>query len=193
MATDEELTEMLRLAISGDDRALGDLLQNYRPLLTAMSRDQMPPSLQPRIGESDVVQASFLSAVRNIEGFCGDEPAEFVAWLKRIHRQNLNDVYRDHVGTEKRSIFNETNLAAGVEARNQDDTPSRWAVRHEDQTEVLRALKHLPVLQAVAIRLRHIEGKRLKDIAAEIDRTPQAVAGLLKRGLRTLRKHFDGR
>jgi DNA-directed RNA polymerase specialized sigma24 family protein len=42
------------------------------------------------------------------------------------------------------------------------------------------------------ILARHCHGRSLFDIAAELDRTPAAIAGLLRRGLASLRQSLDG-
>ena len=48
-------------------------------------------------------------------------------------------------------------------------------------------LGKLPEVQREAIRLRYLEGRTLQQIAESIGRSEMAVAGLLKRGLRSLR------
>ena len=48
-------------------------------------------------------------------------------------------------------------------------------------------LGKLPEVQREAIRLRYLEGRTLQQIAKSIGRSEMAVAGLLKRGLRSLR------
>ena len=48
-------------------------------------------------------------------------------------------------------------------------------------------LGKLPQDQREALRLRYLEGKTLLEIAERLDRSEMAVAGLLKRGLRSLR------
>jgi RNA polymerase sigma factor (sigma-70 family) len=53
--------------------------------------------------------------------------------------------------------------------------------------ELLDALTALPSAQRRALVMRHCQGYSLAQIAEELDRTPAAVAGLLKRGLATLR------
>jgi RNA polymerase sigma-70 factor (ECF subfamily) len=49
----------------------------------------------------------------------------------------------------------------------------------------------LPGRQGVAIRLRFFEGKKVRQIAEEMQLTHSAVAGLLKRGLRILRSSMN--
>jgi RNA polymerase sigma-70 factor (ECF subfamily) len=48
----------------------------------------------------------------------------------------------------------------------------------------------LPDDQREAVRLRHLEGWALADIAQHLGRTPAATAGLIKRGMQALRRQL---
>ena len=50
------------------------------------------------------------------------------------------------------------------------------------------ALARLPDAQREAVTLQYWHGRSLNEIAAHMGRTPAAVAGLLKRGLKQLRQ-----
>jgi RNA polymerase sigma-70 factor (ECF subfamily) len=52
---------------------------------------------------------------------------------------------------------------------------------------LLRMLEQLPSDQREAIRLRYFESRSLECIARQMQKSLPAVAGLLKRGLRSLR------
>ena len=58
---------------------------------------------------------------------------------------------------------------------------------HEQELRLAQALATLPEAQARALVLRHCQGFSLDDISRELDRSPDAIAGLLKRGSRQLR------
>ncbi len=73
-------------------------------------------------------------------------------------------------------------LAAG------QSTPSQQVIKAERALRLAEILLSLPEPQRRAICLRHMEGLKLEAIAAEMDRTVGSVAGLIDRGLRTLRK-----
>ncbi|TWT50442.1 ECF RNA polymerase sigma factor SigD [Rubripirellula amarantea] len=189
---EDEIRCLLALATAGDDSALGQLLEQYRPLLTRMTQQQLPNDLQPRVGNSDAVQVSCLSAIRSIKNFDGNDPAEFIAWLTKLHHDNLQDIRRDHIDRDKRSTRRETSGSNLVFRDERQQTGSAWTIQREDRQAVLDALDALPENQAQVIRMRHMDGMKLKEIAEVVDRSPAAVAGLLKRGLKTLREHFDG-
>jgi len=50
----------------------------------------------------------------------------------------------------------------------------------------------VPEQQQVAIRMRHLEGRGIDDITSAMNKTPAAVAGLIRRGLQTLRERLGG-
>jgi len=51
-------------------------------------------------------------------------------------------------------------------------------------------LERLTDDQREGVRLRYLEGQSLAEIAERMQRSEEAVAGLIKRGLKTLRKHL---
>jgi RNA polymerase sigma-70 factor (ECF subfamily) len=69
-------------------------------------------------------------------------------------------------------------------------SPSQKAIRGEDAERLSRALAALPDDQREAVRLRHLEGCALAEIAQRLGRTPAATAGLIKRGMKTLRREL---
>lgn len=71
-------------------------------------------------------------------------------------------------------------------------SPSQKAIRHEDALQLANALEQLPDAQRETVVLRHLQGYSLNEIAAKMDRSPTATAGLLKRGLKRLREILDG-
>jgi RNA polymerase sigma-70 factor (ECF subfamily) len=60
--------------------------------------------------------------------------------------------------------------------------------RQELMLHVARALERLPEAQRQAIELHHLRGLPLAEVAAALDSTKPAVAGLIHRGLKKLRR-----
>ncbi len=187
--SEAELARLLERARSGDQDARGRLLDHFRPQLRQWARRRIEGKIRARIDESDIAQQSCLSALRNFDQFEGSELGEFLAWLRQIHEQNVRDAVRDHAVYQKRAVWRESDDAEALEAAPTElDSPSRHAMREERAARIARALETLPEGQREAVRLRHLEGCSLAEIARRLDRTEAATAGLLKRGLAKLRQ-----
>jgi RNA polymerase sigma-70 factor, ECF subfamily len=70
-------------------------------------------------------------------------------------------------------------------------SPSQKAIRKEQWDRLVDALAQLPADQRTALELRHLQGRSIPEICEEMSRTTAAVAGLLRRGLKTLRALLD--
>jgi RNA polymerase sigma-70 factor (ECF subfamily) len=102
-------------------------------------------------------------------------------------------------GQAKRDLGRERSLEAAVEASScqlaaflaaEQSSPSQQAERHERAVRLAEALAALPDDNREALMLHYCEDWPLADIANHLGRTPAAVAGLLKRGLKQLREHL---
>ena len=193
-----EARELLRLARHGDAEALGRLLERYRGDLGRLAQRQLHGRLAARLSASDVVQQTFLEAHRDFAQFRGSAEPELLGWLQRILEHNLARVIRDHAGLHKRDVRREQSLeqteGEGVNLAQElaagHSTPSQRAMRAEEAERLEKALAALPEDQRAAVRLRHLEGRPLADIARQLGRTPAAAAGLIKRGMQSLRKRL---
>ena len=176
---------LLNAARCGDDDALGELIGEFQPMLRSKA-EQSLANLRHRIGGSDIVQMTWWSAFRAFPRFEGDVDA-FVGWLRNIHERNIKDAVRDQ-HAEKRAIGLEESSAGGVpDAHERLTSASQMAIRREQQEQVETCLMLLPTAQREAIRLRYYDGNSVAEIVQRMGRSETAVAGLLKRGLSTLR------
>ena len=126
--------------------------------------------------------------------FRGNTEAELAAWLREILKHKLADALRDQQ-RDKRDVRRECTIDEGIDASfsrtegwlvSMQSSPSQKAVKQEDLLRLSQALTELPEAQREVIVLHHLQGQKLADVAAEINRSEAAVAGLLFRGLRTL-------
>lgn len=193
----EKLNMLLVRAQEGDREALGELLDLHRPYLKMMARRFLGRQLQARLDESDLIQQTCLSAFRNFNQYNGDQGVSFLVWLKQIHERNIQDCLRRHLETAKRSVRREEQLPPAdlAQAATETASPSRRLMGTEEAVRLAEALQTLPEDQQEAVRLRHLEGWPLGEIARQLDRSEQAVSGLLKRGIQKLREQLasDGK
>jgi RNA polymerase sigma-70 factor (ECF subfamily) len=176
-----------------DDRAVR--LERYRPYLQLLARIQIDRRLQGKIDLSGVVQQTLIEANRALFRVRPHQAAPLTAWLRRILANNLADEARKF-GAAKRDLEREQSLEealASSSARldgwlaSDQSTPSQKAVHNERALQLAHALNELPEAQRDALILQHWHNCTLAEIAERMDRTPAAVAGLLKRGLIRLR------
>ena len=192
--------ELLGQALRGDREALGRLLEAQRATLHRLAERQLEGRIAVRVDASDVIQQTFLEAYRSFPQFAGRDARELVAWLQSILDHKVAGAIRDHALLQKRDVRREQSMDAsqggGGPLKQELDaglsTPSQKAIRGEEEERLARALAALPDDQREAVRLRHLEGWALADIARHLGRTPAATAGLIKRGVQALRRHLQG-
>jgi RNA polymerase sigma-70 factor (ECF subfamily) len=198
MKEDVGADELLQQARLGDREALGRLLETQRTALHRMAEGRLGERIEVRVAASDIVQQTFLEAHRSFQQFAGQDARELTAWLQGILDHKVAGAVRDHTLLLKRDVRREQSmddsqggkgplkqqLDAGV------SSPSAKAIRGEEEERLAEALSALPDDQREAIRLRHLEGWALADIAQHLGRSPAATAGLIKRGMQTLRRRL---
>jgi RNA polymerase sigma-70 factor (ECF subfamily) len=190
--------QLLEQALQGDRGALGRLLETQRKELHRQAEHQLEGRIAARIDASDVIQQTFLEAYRSFAQFAGQDPRELVAWLRSILDHKVALAIRDHTLLQKRNVGRERSMddsRGGLTPLKHEldaglSTPSQKAMRGEEAERLSQALTALPDDQREAVRLRHLEGWAVADIAARLGRTPAATAGLIKRGMHTLRRQL---
>lgn len=168
----------------------------FRAYLRVLASMQLSPGIRSKLDASDVVQQTLLQAYRGLADFRGHTNAEMAAWLRQILARNIAHAHRDF-GRDKRNVRCERSLQQMMDDSSsrleawvaaEASSPSQRVQRDEEVLRVCDALERLPVSQRDAICLHYFEHMKLADVATHMGRTPSAVAGLLKRGLRKLRQ-----
>ncbi len=186
-----ETNSLIKAAIDGQSDALGEVLGRFAGRLHRIARHEMSPRLQVRVSPEDVIQTTFMKVVRDIASFTGNTEHEFWSWLRAILIHTIQSAVTTHVTTQKRSVYVERSMDDGFttsERSTKQSTGIEAIVFAEDREAVRSAVASLPASQARAIRLRHIDGCGIQDVALSMNRSQQAAAGLIKRGLQTLRQ-----
>ncbi len=173
-------------------------LEQFRSYLRFLARVNLDPRLQAKLDPSDIVQQTFLQAHQAWATFRGQTEAELAGWLRQILARNLAHAVRDF-GRDKRNIEREQSLEAVVQASSvhletwlttEESLPLEQAVLNEEILRMTSALETLPEQQAEAVILHYWQHRTVPEIAQVMDKTPMAVAGLLKRGLQNLRNQL---
>jgi RNA polymerase sigma-70 factor (ECF subfamily) len=190
---------VIQQAKTGDDGALGALLEFYRNYLRLLARVEIGRRLQGKLDASDIVQETFLEAHRNFARFQGNSEPQLVAWLRQILAARVANLVRHYFGTQGRDIRLERELAAdldrsshvlGQELVASLASPSQNAAQREQAVLLADALQRLPDDYREAIVLRHLEGLTFPDVARRMERSQDSVEKLWLRGLARLRQEF---
>ncbi len=174
------------------------IVAKYEPYLRMLARTQMRKAYQAKIGASDMVQQAMLQACQGLEGFRGSTEAEFRAWLRQILARHLCHLDRD-LHRDKRDIRREQSIEQQLAQSSmklegllagEGPTPSQNVSFGENVVQLADAIERLPESQREAVRLHYLEGMKLSEVAAKLDKSTGAIAGLLHRGMKTLRQQL---
>jgi RNA polymerase sigma-70 factor (ECF subfamily) len=191
---------LLARARSGDQAALGQLLELYRNYLRLQARTLIGSALRVRLDPSDLVQETFLEAHRDFGQFLGSTEAELVAWLRQVLVRNLADQAKRQQ-SQKRDVRREESLEALLERSSSDvqqalvkglSTPSSQARRREQAVVLADALAALPPHYREVIILRHLERLKFEEVGARMGRSSGAVRILWTRALERLNRLLEG-
>lgn len=186
--------QLLDQAQAGSVEAWGELLEDYRAYLTVLAQRYLDTRLRGRLDAADIVQLTFLEAQRDLPKFRGRQIEELLGWLRNVLRNNVASAHQQHIYTQKRSAGREVANAASDSrpaltdlVPSETTSPSQRMMRDEAAVFLADCLEELPDTQREALRLRYVEGQSLKQISDALGKSEMAVAGLLKRGLQSLR------
>jgi RNA polymerase sigma-70 factor (ECF subfamily) len=192
MSADAAFVNQLRC---GEAAAWDQLATTFRHRLRSAAALALPRDVACRADASDVVQQTLAEANQSFAEFRGNSLPELFEWLCAILDHNVKDTIREHLLAQRRSVKSEFRLDDSSEAHakwngfheSNITPPSEAAQRGELRERISTALNQLPARQHAAVRLRHLQGRPLDEIAAELECSKQAAAAIIARGLRGLR------
>lgn len=171
----EEMDHLVTLVKNGDVEAYGKI---YDRLVNRVYRFvQFRVGMQEEV--EDLTEEIFLKVYEKLESFDEGKHIPFEAWVFRIARNHIIDYYR----TEKKEIaFGEWDLV--------DD---RITVEEEIErklllTDVMKALKLLPLSYQEIVILKFIEDRDNKEVALILHKRCDQVRVLQSRALKALKK-----
>lgn len=186
-------SDLIAQAVAGDRVALGKLLlAHYEPLRHHVS-GHLPARFERILSVDDIMQQTFAAAFAGIGALQCHSSASFSAWLRTIAENQLKGAV-EALNAQKRG-GGRRQVAARASAlvslanflSDRADTPQRTAAGREAAEAVDLGLNALPSAQRQAVRLHHFDGRTLQQTAAVMDRSPNAVRGLLQRAKAALR------
>ena len=163
--------ELLSEAATGRDDAVRRLVDDYGPTVFGFVLARVGGH---RVVADDVVQDTFIEAMRSASTFRGD--AALSTWLCAIARRRV----ARHYAAERRQ--------ADREVVPPPDDAERLV---DARDEVTRALGRLSALHRQVLVLKYLDELTVLEIASELDRTAVQIQSLLQRARVALRAELE--
>ena len=175
-----------------DENSLHELIAANRPMLRQIVAARISDRLAGRVDPSDVIQETLIEAHRRIGDYLDNPNVPFISWLAALAEQNALLAHRKHFNVQKRSVKREQRLDDSSHpndlqriAYSDVTDPGKRVERSEDKELLYKALGKLNPLSQRIVRLRYLEGRKLSEIAHELEMSVDAVA---KRAIRSLER-----
>ena len=189
---------LIRQARAGSDEALGELLEGCRQYLLLIANKELNTQVRPKSAASDLVQQTFVDAVKHFYRFDGNTSDELIAWLRCILQNNHVDVQRRYLRSQKRNLAREKSRDAESEVARRanavnatDETPSECVVKQEESNRLYAVMEQLPAESRKVLRLRHLEQMTFVQIGELMNRSPDAARMLWFRAFERLSKEME--
>lgn len=188
---------LLNRAKTGDESAIGDLLDLHRERLLKMIQTRLNPRIRKRVDASDVMQESYLEAVKRLPEYLNGPQAPFFLWLRQITGYKIIDVHRRHLATQGRNADLEvghvdrgwpkaTSVCLATQVIDHLTTPSQILVKQETRAALQEAINGMNPNDREILALRHFEELTNEEAASEMGITPAAASKRFVRALQRL-------
>ena len=194
----DDLDDLIRRALSGDEQALAALFGHYRRRLRQMVRLRLDRRLQGRVDPSDVLQEAYLDIVQQLPSYAKQQDdMSFFLWLRLVTGQRMMRVHREHLGAQMRNAGRDVSLHRGALPRatsvslaaqllGRFTSASQSAMRAEMQVKLQEAINSMEELDREIIALRHFEELSNKEAAELLGLSKSAASNRYVRALARL-------
>ena len=180
--------DMLKRLHDGDRTAMAELYDRYFDRVYSLVFNQVDRN---RDVAEDIVQETFLAALKSAKGFKGRSSA--YTWLCSIAYHKVADHYRRQSRERKRMV-------SGVDVDTVDDSenpgrqpqPDSLIESAETRQVVNEALSNLPWDYRQVLILKYVEELSVQEISQIMDRSPKSIEGLLTRSRKALQTQLAG-
>ena len=181
--TDECLVARAR---AGDEDAHAALLSRHSEELRRLVERRLSAPVRRKVSVEDVLQEARLTAFHRLPDFEDRGEGSFLRWLRKIADHKANSAVERHAGTAKRAVSREVPRGGRPDTgalEGPAPDPSQVAIRSEESENVRRAMEAISEDHREVLRLAMEEGLTLRQIAARMGRSREAVKKLYGRAL----------
>jgi RNA polymerase sigma-70 factor (ECF subfamily) len=191
------LSALLHKARTGSVEALGRLFEACRGYLLTVARQELAAPLRAKVDAADVVQETFIEALRDFAAFRGETGRQLIGWLRGILRHNLADLAK-RFESRCRCLSQEVSLPdpqrvadARIRAFRAVGGPICEQLIVQEQRRALdAAMQRLPRLYRRVLQLHFGECCSFAEIGNGLQRSPEAVRKMTCRAVKRLRREM---
>jgi RNA polymerase sigma-70 factor (ECF subfamily) len=188
----DQITQSLELVLraqGGDQDSLNRLCERYYDRVRKIVRLRLGARLRNSVDSGDILQETFLAAVRSLDSFEMREEASLVNWLSRLAERQIIAA-ADYHGAKKRDQRRNVPLTSSP-GSSQDlgrsgslpdermPLPLDATASEEEQRIVEACLAELPEEYRELILLRNYAGASWESVAEETGRPSAAAARMM--------------
>ena len=180
--------DMLKRLHDGDRTAMAELYDRYFDRVYSLVFNQVDRN---RDVAEDIVQETFLAALKSAKGFKGRSSA--YTWLCSIAYHKVADHYRRQSRERKRMVSGvDVDTVDVSENPGTQPQPDSLIESAETRQVVNEALAKLPWDYRQVLILKYVEELSVQEISQIMDRSPKSIEGLLTRSRKALQTQLAG-
>ena len=180
--------DMLKRLQDGDRAAMAELYDRYFDRVYSLVFNQVDRN---REVAEDIVQETFLAALKSAKGFKGRSSA--YTWLCSIAYHKVADHYRRQSRERKRMVSGvDVDTVDASENPGTQPQPDAMIESAETRQVVNEALAKLPWDYRQVLILKYVEEMSVQEIGQIMDRSPKSIEGLLTRSRKALQTQLEG-
>ena len=174
---------LLNSYLAGDRGAISQLIDRHSNRV----RDYIRMMVEDRDVADDILQETFIKAVRVIDEGRYADSGKFLSWVLRIAHNQVIDYFRSQKSAK---TVNESESGYNVlgTLRFAESTVEDRMISEQIAADVRRLVDHLPEEQREVVMLRYCSGLSFQEIAEQTEVSINTALGRMRYALINLRK-----
>ena len=183
MSSDQVL---LKSYLAGNKSAISQLIERH----TNRVRDYIRMMVKDKDVADDILQETFIKAVRVIDAGKYSDKGKFLSWILRIAHNQVIDYYR---ANKNARMINESDAGYDVlgTLRYSERTIEDEMMSEQVEEQVRQLIERLAPEQREVVKLRYYEGLNFKEIAEQTNVGINTALGRMRYALIHLRKMIE--
>jgi RNA polymerase sigma-70 factor (ECF subfamily) len=195
---EEALQELDARMRAGEQEALAEVFTTCRQRLRHVIDFRLDNRMRSRVDADDVLQEVFLAASQRLGHYAGSSYTSPFLWLRAILSQTMVELYRRHIGAQKRNpdqevridaapFPNATSTSLAIQLVGSATSPGERVARDDMMGMMERAIANMEPIDQEVLALRHFEELSNREVAEVLGIEQKAASIRYVRAIRRLK------